>query len=93
MKIEHKQNDNGGSFFIDEGQGRIAELTYRSEGKGRITIDHTEVDEKFRGEGVARDLVAGAVAFARENELRIVPTCPYARKVIEGTPEFRTVLA
>jgi len=93
MKIEHEQNDSGGSFFIDEGQGRIAELTYRSEEKNRITIDHTEVDEKFRGEGVAGDLVAEAVAFARENELRIVPTCPYARKVIEETPEFRTVLA
>jgi len=93
MKIEHEQNDGGGSFFIDEGQGRIAELTYRSEEKNRITIDHTEVDEKFRGEGVARDLVAEAVAFAKDNELRITPTCPYARKVMEETPEFRTVLA
>ncbi len=93
MKIEHEQNESGGSFFIDEGQGRIAELTYRSEGKRRITIDHTEVDEKFRGEGIARDLVAEAVAFARENELRITATCPYAKKVIEETPEFRTVLA
>ncbi len=93
MKIKHEQNDSGGTFFVDEGQGCIAELTYRSEGKSRITIDHTEVDEKFRGEGIARDLVAEAVAFARENELRITPTCPYARKVIDETPEFRTVLA
>jgi predicted GNAT family acetyltransferase len=58
-----------------------------------MVIDHTEVDEKLRGEGVGEDMVRAAVEYARENDLKINPACPYARKVIERTPELQDVLA
>ncbi|MEO7675099.1 MAG: GNAT family N-acetyltransferase [Pyrinomonadaceae bacterium] len=56
-------------------------------------MDHTEVDPKFRGENIGKDLVAAAVAYARENSLKIKPLCPYTKKVIEATPELQDVLA
>ncbi len=92
MEIRHEEQNKKGSFIIDEKGERLAQLDYRSSAEGEITIYHTEVDEKLRGEGIGEDLVAAAVKFARENNLKIVATCPYAKKVIEENEEFRDIL-
>ena len=93
MKIEHDVQDAKGVFFINENGKRLAELAYFESAPDEITIYHTEVSDELRGEGIEQDLVGAAVSFARENKLKIVPTCPYAKKVIARTPEFQDVLA
>lgn len=92
MEISHKEHHKKGSFYIIEGGQTVAEIQYLRSGESEITIYHTEVDEKLRGEGIGQDLVAAAVEFARKNHLKVNATCPYARKVIDRTPEFRDVL-
>lgn len=92
MKIERDEQGNRGAFHIDEDGKRIAELTY-SKNDSTMTIDHTETDEKLRGEGIGQDMVRAAVEYARDSGLKINPVCPYAKKVIEETPEFHDVLA
>jgi predicted GNAT family acetyltransferase len=57
-----------------------------------MTIDHTEIDEKLRGEGIGEDMVRAAVEYARENGFKINAVCPYAKKVIQQTPEFQDIL-
>ena len=93
MEIQREEHGRKGAFFIDEDGEWVAEMTYTKTGGNTIVIDHTEVDEKFRGENIGRDLVAAAVAYARENGLKIKPICPYTKKVIDSTPEFQDVLA
>jgi predicted GNAT family acetyltransferase len=93
MEIQRDEHGRKGAFYIDEEGEWVAELSYVRTGENIMVIDHTEVDEKFRGESIGRDMVAAAVTFARENGLKIRPDCPYARKVIESTPEFQDVLA
>jgi len=92
MKIQRDEHGQRGAFYIEEGGEWIAELTY-VKNNGTMTIDHTEIDEKLRGEGIGQDLVKAAVEYARENDLKIKADCPYAKKVIERTPEFQSVLA
>jgi uncharacterized protein len=93
MQIQREEHGRNGAFFIDENGEWIAELAYIKSGDGQITIDHTEVDEKLRGQGVGEDLVKAAVDFARENGLKIKLICPYARKVFEKNPDYSDVLA
>lgn len=93
MQIQHEEHGRKGAFFIDENGEWIAELTYFKSAPGQITIDHTEIDEKLRGEGIGEDMVREAVKFARENRLKIKPVCPFTKKVIDETPEFQDVLA
>ncbi len=93
MEIQRKETEDKGEFFIEENDRQIALLTYKKSGDGVITIDHTEVDSNFRGKNIGEDLVAEAVKFARENNLKIVPTCQFAKKVIDDKPEFQDVLA
>jgi len=91
MQIQRDEHGRKGAFYIEEEGEWIAELTY-VRNNGTMTIDHTEVDEKLRGENIGEDLVRAAVEYAKENGLKINALCPYAKKVIEGTPEFKDVL-
>jgi uncharacterized protein len=93
MEIGHEEKKKKGAFFIEENGERLAELRYFKSAPGTITIYHTEVEEKFRGEGIGQDLVGAAVNYARAHKLKIVPECPYAKKVIERTPGFQDVVA
>lgn len=93
MDIQRDEHGRKGAFYIEEEGEWIAELTYVKSDNGTILIDHTEVDEKLRGQNVGRDLVGAAVAYARDNGFKIKLDCPYAKKVIESTPEFQDVLA
>ena len=93
MEIKHDEHKKKGSFFIEENGERIARMQYFHSKPGEITIYHTEVDPKLAGKGIGRDFVAAGVKFARENDLRIIPTCSYTKSVIDKTHEFQDVLA
>ena len=89
----HVQRDDG-AFFIDQDGKRIAEMTYSSHRDGKVvSIDHTEVDPSLRGRGIPKQLVAAAVDWARQEKIRLVPICPYARHVFDRTPEYADVRA
>jgi uncharacterized protein len=91
MEIQRDEHGRKGAFFIDEDGEWIAELTYFRT-NDIMTIDHTEIDEKLRGEGIGQDMVKAAVEYARANGLKIRAVCPYAKKIIESTPDFQDVL-
>ena len=93
MEIQREETNSAGKFFIEENEQQIALMTYKKSNDGVITIDHTEVDSNRRGEGLGEDLVEAGVKFARENNLKIVPLCPFAEKVINEKSEFQDVLA
>ncbi len=93
MDIQQEEHGRKGAFFIDEDGEWIAELTYFKSGENTITVDHTEIDPKLKGQDVGRRLVESVVNFARESGLKITPACPYAKKVIDSTPEFQDVVA
>ena len=92
MEIKHEETESKGSFYVEKGGERVAEMTYSKAGASRIIIDHTEVNKSLRGEGVGESLVEKGVKFARENNLKVVPLCPFAKKIIDETPEFQDVL-
>lgn len=54
-------------------------------------ITHTEVEEAYRGGDIARTLVRKTVEAAREANVKLTATCPYASKVLTRTPEYHDV--
>ncbi len=93
MKINREEHGKKGAFFIEQDGEWVAEMTYFKSGENEITIDHTEVEDSLEGKGIGTELVAEGVKYARENRLKIVAACPFAKKVIDETPEFQDVLA
>ncbi|MEZ5429548.1 MAG: GNAT family N-acetyltransferase [Pyrinomonadaceae bacterium] len=92
MEIQREEKGHKGEFFIEREGRKVAEMTYTMAGEKRMIIDHTEVDDSLRGEGAGKKLVAEGVRYARENDLKLLPLCPFAKAVIEKTPEFQDVL-
>lgn len=93
MIIQHEEGDTKGSFYIEDGDSRVAELTYSKRGSHKIIIDHTEVTEQLREKGVGKQLVMAAVEYARENDLKILPLCSFTKSVFEKVDEIRDVLS
>jgi len=92
MEIKQSQNGNKGEFYVESAEGKkIALMTYSVAGTGRIIIDHTEVDDVLKGKSAGKQLVSAAVDYARKNNLKILPLCPFARSVFARTREFDDV--
>jgi predicted GNAT family acetyltransferase len=53
-----------------------------------MVIMHTEVVPRLRGGGLARALVDAAAAWAREQKLKVLPRCSYARIVLLRSPAY-----
>jgi predicted GNAT family acetyltransferase len=92
MEVKNKNDGKRGAFYIEDKDKEIALMHYIFSGPGKMIIDHTEVDEAYEGKGLGRQLVKAGVAFARENKMKILPLCPYAKKIFDITPEFADVL-
>ncbi|SHF98204.1 hypothetical protein SAMN05443144_11668 [Fodinibius roseus] len=92
MIIQHKDGNSKGSFFIEENSEIKAEITYSKAGSDKIIIDHTEVSDELRGQNIGNELVEHAVNYARDNELMVIPLCPFAKSVIERDESLQDVL-
>ena len=73
--IDVRNNESDHQFEANV-EGGLARMTYQREGD-RITFIHTEVPEQAEGKGVASALAKSALAFAREQNLRVVAQCAY----------------
>jgi len=94
MEIKQKDEGKKGMFYIELDEKIEAEMVYTYRGKGKISIDHTEVSEKLKGQGVGHELLNEAVAFVRKNKLKVIPLCPFVRAVFKRKPEeYKDILA
>jgi len=91
-EVQLELTDKNGFFHIDINGKTEAKMTFVFAGPDKIIIDHTEVNEGNNGKGFGKKMVAKAVEFAREKNIKIIPLCPFAKKVFDKTPEFRDVL-
>jgi len=90
--IRHVAAGHRGAFVLERDGQRLAELTYTVAGS-RVILDHTHVDDALRGTGTGARLVGSAVDWARAENRKLLPLCPYARSVFDKTPGYRDVLA
>ena len=92
MNIKHIEKGGRGAFLVKGENGdRLAELTYVTAGETGFTIDHTQVDESLRGQGVGEKLIDEAVKYARDKGLKISATCPYASRKLADDPKYSDV--
>lgn len=82
-----------GRLWANNEAGQLmAEITFPEEQPGVANINHTFVDGSLRGQGVAGQLVQGAVDQLRQRDMKAVATCAYAIKWFEGHPEQQDLL-
>ncbi|KMQ64521.1 acetyltransferase [Chryseobacterium angstadtii] len=53
----------------------------------KLTVYHTEVNPEHEGKGFAKILLERLVSYARENDLKIIPLCPYVHLQFKRHPD------
>lgn len=89
--MEIKEETNRLALYNDEGN-EIGEMTWSNAGEDMMIIDHTYVDDTYRGQGLAAKLVAAGVEKARRDGIKIIPLCPFAKKEFAEKAEYGDVL-
>lgn len=90
LPIQHLPHDHGGRFeaHVD---GRRCEAEYVREGN-TITLTHTGVPRALQGRGIAAELVAAALAWARAEGVKVIPACSYVRVYMQRHRETQDLL-
>lgn len=91
MTMNIKKSKN--RFFIgDNIENAIAEITFAKESANVIVINHTYVAKHLRGKGTEIALVNSVVEYAREENIKIIPVCPFAKGIMVHKNEYQDVL-
>lgn len=86
-----KKGEN--KFYVGENeQDPLAEITFKPANDNKLIVDHTIVSEELQGQGIAGKLVEKMVSYARDEGMKVIPECSYAKKKMEKTPEYHDVL-
>lgn len=93
-EIKFSKTDSGGRWDLQHSDDpqTTAYMTFIHGGEGRIIIDHTIVPEKFAGQGIGKKLLATAVEYMRANKLVTLPTCSFAKALLQKKAEYHDVL-
>lgn len=89
-EVRHEQADS--RFVIDLGDGE-AVLDYRRIDARTLDYRSTRVPEQHRGKGLAGKVVMEALEYARDQGLRVVPSCSYVAAFLERHPEYADLAA
>ncbi|WP_231426746.1 GNAT family N-acetyltransferase [Pedobacter sp. Leaf250] len=92
MEINQVNNEKNGYFEANEKNVEAGKMSYVWAGEHKIIIDHTEVNPEFSGKGVGKKLLMAIVNNARENNIKILPLCPFAKSVFDKNEELSDVL-
>jgi predicted GNAT family acetyltransferase len=89
-QVIHNPEEQRYEIHVD---GMLAGFTQAFEKGDVVTFPHTELLEQFEGQGLASELVAGALDDIRVRGKLIVATCPYVAKFIDRHPDYKDLLA
>jgi predicted GNAT family acetyltransferase len=89
-RIVHNADTHRYEIRVD---GILAGFTQAFEEGDVVTFPHTEIFEQFEGQGLASELVSGALDDVRVRGKKIVATCPYVARFVKKHPDYQDLLA
>ncbi|PPK84767.1 hypothetical protein CLV84_3931 [Neolewinella xylanilytica] len=83
-------NPDKNRFEISQGS-QLSKLEYRMKDDEFIDLVHTEVPDELSGQGIGGSLVSTALQYARDNNLKAIPSCPFVASYVSRHPEWEDV--
>ena len=88
---EHRASEQRYVIHVD---GELAGSAYYRLADGVVEFTHTEVDDRFEGQGVGSALARAALDDVRRDGSRtVVPSCPFIAAWIDRHPDYQDLLA
>ena len=87
-KIIHELENNR---FIIYAEGSEALVEYKMT-DDTIDLYHTFTDPVLRGKGLAAHVVRAAFEYAKENNLKVIPTCSFVRSFVRRYKEYKEMV-
>ncbi len=84
-EVSHNEAEQRYEIHVD---GELAGQLVAQPDGDVLVLPHTEIDERFEGQGLASQLVTAALEDIRSRGLRIRPTCPYVRQFLQKHTEY-----
>ena len=81
--FDYRLEEDASRFAVFYENEEIGEISFVKTGEHLLIIDHTYVD--------GNALVQKVVDFAVADNRKIIPLCPFAKKVFDRTPEYEAV--
>jgi len=66
LEIKHEHDGKNGEFYMGDNHPYLAEMVYTWASESVFIIEHTNVDDSLRGQGIGNQLLDGTVAWAPE---------------------------
>ena len=92
MNIQQVDDNKHGIFKLFNGETVVGEMAYTWAGDTMLIIDHTDVSDQLRGQGLGRKLLNELVTFARGRNIKVIPLCPFAKSVFDKDLSIHDVL-
>ena len=91
--IKHTKERSKGNFSALDEEKVAGGIYYTMARETRMILDHTEVNDNYRGQGIGKNILMHIIDYARDNKIKIIPLCPFAKSVFDKTESIRDVLA
>lgn len=89
-----KMIKNNKLSLINEKNEEIGFVTFPIFKEGVVIIDHTFVNPEYRGQNLAYHIVTAVLDYIRENNLKVVASCPYVIKFLDRNKEkYQDIIA
>lgn len=85
LEVEH---DASARRFIAKTDGYTSFLSYVALDDKTLDYNHTFVPGELRGRGIASRLVKHALQYAKDRELKVVPSCPFVARIMQRDATF-----
>lgn len=88
--VVHAKDEQRYEIHVD---GILAGFTEAKEDGDVVVFPHTEIFDQFEGQGLASELVTGALDDVRVRGKKIVARCPYVARFVQKHPDYADLLA
>lgn len=90
LTITHNKDANQFVTIVD---GKISRLDYSVSSDGKtLNFYSTFVPPELRGRNLGQEIVKFALDFAKENDCKIIPSCPFVKRFIDNHPEYENIV-
>lgn len=88
--VQHNRHQHRFELPIE---GKLSIVAYQNVNDETLALTHTEVDPRLEGQGVGSHLVQGVLEYVEQNNLKIVPLCPFVAAYLKRHPDWNRVVS